>query len=153
MVPAAMYAAMKVEQITPNTDRTRFAVDQPSTRPSASRRARFSRQVHQYPGQQHRVVDLAAEGRTFPRKRLTQLRDGWACSLKVAGRARRDSVIAMQHTRQEVVDMLRKAGLREAADEALRDLPDPVDLDRVREWGAEHGISRDDLISLAGGSP
>lgn len=49
--------------------------------------------------------------------------------------------------------MLRKAGFREAADEAMRELPDPVDLDYVQEWGRRHGITRDDLISRMGGSP
>jgi hypothetical protein len=49
--------------------------------------------------------------------------------------------------------MLRKAGFREAADEAMRDLPDPVDLDHVQEWGIQRGITRDVLISQMGGSP
>jgi hypothetical protein len=49
--------------------------------------------------------------------------------------------------------MLRKAGFRAAADEAMRDLPDPVDLDHVQEWGIQRGITRDDLISQVGGSP
>ena len=41
----------------------------------------------------------------------------------------------MQTSKQEVVRMLRKAGFRAAADEAMRDLPDPVDLDYVQHWG------------------
>ena len=59
----------------------------------------------------------------------------------------------MQYTRQEVVRMLRKAGFGEAADEAMRDLPDPVDLDHVQDWGRQRGITRDVLISQMGGSP
>ena len=59
----------------------------------------------------------------------------------------------MQYSRQEVVRMLRKAGFREAADEAMRDLPDPVDLDHAQEWGSQGGIGRDVLISQVGGSP
>jgi hypothetical protein len=59
----------------------------------------------------------------------------------------------VQYTRQEVVRMLRKAGFRAAADEAMRDLPDPVDLDHVQDWGIQRGITRDDLISQMGGSP
>ena len=31
--------------------------------------------------------------------------------------------------------MLREAGFREAADEVMGDLPDPVDLDHVQDWG------------------
>ena len=59
----------------------------------------------------------------------------------------------MQYSREEVVRMLRKAGFREAADEAIRDLPDPVDLDYLQEWGRQRGITRDVLISQMGGSP
>jgi hypothetical protein len=62
-------------------------------------------------------------------------------------------VADVQYRRQEVVDMLRRTGLREAADEAMRVLPDPVDLDHLEEWGIQHGITRDDLVSLMGGSP
>jgi len=59
----------------------------------------------------------------------------------------------MQTGKQEVVRMLWKAGLFEIADEAMRDLPDPVDLDHLRDWGAQRGITRDVLISQMGGSP
>jgi hypothetical protein len=59
----------------------------------------------------------------------------------------------MKLTRQDVVDILRKTGFSEAADEATRVLPDPVDLDHAAEWGARYGISRDELISRMGGSP
>jgi hypothetical protein len=62
-------------------------------------------------------------------------------------------VIAVQFSRQEVVDTLRKVGLPEVAEEAMRDLPDPVDSDDCAAWGARHGITRDALISLMGGSP
>jgi hypothetical protein len=62
-------------------------------------------------------------------------------------------VIAVQYTRQEVSDMLRKAGLVAAADEALRELPDPVDLDQAQEWGMRRGITRDLLVDWTGGSP
>ena len=43
--------------------------------------------------------------------------------------------------------MLRRAGLREAASEAMRDLPDPVDLDQVEAWG--HGTASPETISSA----
>lgn len=59
----------------------------------------------------------------------------------------------MQYSRQELVDMLRKAGLPEAADDANEELPDPVSLEYVEKWGAKHGITRDVLISQMGGSP
>jgi hypothetical protein len=59
----------------------------------------------------------------------------------------------MQYSRQWVVDMFRRMGYPQLADEALRDLPDPVDLDELQGWSMRHGISRDDLISRMGGSP
>jgi hypothetical protein len=59
----------------------------------------------------------------------------------------------VQYSRQDVVDMLRRTGFHEAADEAMRELPDPVDLEHAQEWGRRHGITRDDLISRMGGSP
>jgi hypothetical protein len=62
-------------------------------------------------------------------------------------------VVAVQLTRQHVVDVLRKAGLPEAADQARRDLPDLVDSEQVAEWGVPYGINMDDLISRMGGSP
>jgi hypothetical protein len=59
----------------------------------------------------------------------------------------------MQLTRQHVVDVLRKAGLPEIADEALRDLPDPVDSEQAAAWAVRYGINMGDLISRMGGSP
>ena len=58
-------------------------------------------------------------------------------------------LIAKEH----VVEVLRKAGLPEVAEEAERSLPDPVELDRAAEFGQRYGITRDDLISRMGGSP
>jgi len=41
--------------------------------------------------------------------------------------------------------MLRGSGFPDAADEAISGLPDPVDLERVAEWGMQRGITRDML--------
>jgi hypothetical protein len=57
------------------------------------------------------------------------------------------------YPRQDVVDTLRRVRLFELADEASRELPDPVDLDQLEAWGVQHGITRDDMISYMGGSP
>jgi len=62
-------------------------------------------------------------------------------------------MIAMEYSRQHVVDLLRSAGWSDLADEATRVLPDPVDVDRLVAWGAQHGLSHDDLTSRFGGSP
>jgi hypothetical protein len=59
----------------------------------------------------------------------------------------------MEFSRQHVVDLLRGAGFRDAANEALVELPDPVDLEDVASWAEKHGITRDVLISSMGGSP
>jgi hypothetical protein len=62
-------------------------------------------------------------------------------------------VVAVQLTRQHVVDVLRAARLPEMAEEALRDLPDPVDSEQVAEWAVPYGINMDELTSRMGGSP
>ena len=64
-----------------------------------------------------------------------------------------NSVVAVQFSRQHVVDILRRTGFAEAADEAMRVLPDPVDLDEVMKWAEPYGITKDELISRMGGSP
>jgi len=49
-----------------------------------------------------------------------------------------------------VLHTLRDPGL---ADEASRDLPDPVDIDRLKAWLMQHGLSHDEMVSRMGGSP
>lgn len=56
-------------------------------------------------------------------------------------------------TKDEVVRVLRKAGLPHVAEEAERSLPDEVDLERLLEFGARHGITRDELLSRMGAGP
>jgi hypothetical protein len=62
-------------------------------------------------------------------------------------------VITVQLTRQHVIDMLRMAGLPEAADDAQRDLPDPVDSEQVAAWAVPYGINMGALMDRMGGSP
>jgi hypothetical protein len=62
-------------------------------------------------------------------------------------------VIAMQYSRQHVVDVLHTLRYPELADEASRDLPDLVDINRLQEWMMRHGLSRDAMVSQMGGSP
>ena len=59
----------------------------------------------------------------------------------------------MQLTRQDVVDMLRRAGLPEMAEDALHNLPDPVDSEKVAAWAVPYGINMDEITSRMGGSP
>jgi hypothetical protein len=49
--------------------------------------------------------------------------------------------------------MLRLAGLPTLADEARTVLPDPVESVDVARFLARYGITKDELISLRGGSP
>ncbi len=58
-----------------------------------------------------------------------------------------------QLPRAQVLGILRRAGMAEAADELAPVLPETVDLDRDSELLARHGVSHDDLISRMGGSP
>ena len=59
----------------------------------------------------------------------------------------------MKVSKQHVIDLLRKAGYPEAADEAIRDLPDPVELDHAAAVLQQYGITKDTMISDIGGSP
>ena len=59
----------------------------------------------------------------------------------------------MPQDRQWVIDLLRRLGYTRAAEEAARELPDPVTMEEIRSFGVRHGISRDELISEMGGSP
>jgi hypothetical protein len=59
----------------------------------------------------------------------------------------------MAYSRQWVADTLRHLGYQQEADEALRDLPEEVDLRQLEEFGDQHGISRGELVSRMGGSP
>ena len=55
--------------------------------------------------------------------------------------------------RQELVDVLRKAGMFEAAELIESSLPDPLNCDDAVALLAPYGITRDFLISRLGGSP
>jgi hypothetical protein len=52
-----------------------------------------------------------------------------------------------------VVHILRRAGFREVADEAVKELPVALDLEEAMNWCARHGINESDIISQLGGSP
>ena len=59
----------------------------------------------------------------------------------------------MSQDRQWIIDLLRRLGYTKAAEEAARELPDPVTMDQLAAFGARHGISRDELTNRMGGSP
>jgi len=62
-------------------------------------------------------------------------------------------VIAVQLSRQHVVDLLRRAGLTEIAEAALHDLPDTIDREDVAAWGGKWNIDMGYIIDRIGGSP
>ena len=66
---------------------------------------------------------------------------------------RRAKMDRMELSREEVVKLLQRAGESEAAEEANRSMPDPVDLEDAAKFGERYGITRDSLISRMGGSP
>ncbi len=59
----------------------------------------------------------------------------------------------MALSRQWVIDQMKHLGYSEAAEEASRVLPDPVDLEQLEKFGDRYGISRSELESQMGGSP
>ena len=59
----------------------------------------------------------------------------------------------MSYNRQWLVDKLRLLGYTQAADDALHDLPDEIELPQLVAFGDRHGINRDELVSRMGGSP
>ena len=62
-------------------------------------------------------------------------------------------MIAVQFSRQHVIDLLLRVGLTEMAEAAMHDLPDPVDREDVAAWGGKWNIDMDYFINRMGGSP
>jgi hypothetical protein len=59
----------------------------------------------------------------------------------------------MSVSRESVVELLRSLGYPNEAEEAERDLPDPVDTEQAIAFGDRHGITRSVLVDRMGGSP
>lgn len=59
----------------------------------------------------------------------------------------------MGQDRRWVVDTLRRLGYVDEAEEAARVLPDPVEMEQLRQFGDRHGISVAELMNRMGGSP
>ena len=62
-------------------------------------------------------------------------------------------VVCMELSRQHVVLVLRRAGMRELAEEAETTLPDPVDRKTLDQFCAAHGTSTSMLMDRLGASP
>lgn len=59
----------------------------------------------------------------------------------------------MDLSRQEIIQMLRRAGLADVAAAAQKSLPDPVDSKVLDHFCAGYGLLRQSLIDRMGGSP
>jgi hypothetical protein len=59
----------------------------------------------------------------------------------------------MSQDRQWLVNTLRRLGYTEAAEEAARELTDPVSQEEIMKFADRYNISRDEVISQMGGSP
>ena len=59
----------------------------------------------------------------------------------------------MNLSRQQIVRLLRRAGLYDLAAEAEATLPDPVDDRTMNQFCATHGVSSSDLMDRMGASP
>ena len=58
-----------------------------------------------------------------------------------------------EYSRQHVVEVLRRCGLYEIADEAQQVLPDPVDLETLDRFTAPYDLTINELVDRMGGSP
>jgi|HubBroStandDraft_1064217.scaffolds.fasta_scaffold631654_2 hypothetical protein len=58
----------------------------------------------------------------------------------------------MAVSKQWAIDMMKRMGYTEAAEEATRVLPDQIELKQLEEFGDRHGISRSELVSAMGGT-
>jgi len=59
----------------------------------------------------------------------------------------------MDYERQGLIDMLRRLGRKQAADDA-REMPERFSRKELEDFAERHGIrSRDELTDLMGGSP
>ena len=65
----------------------------------------------------------------------------------------RKEVVPMALSRQQIARMLRRAGLQEAAADALATLPDQVHATDIQQFCAAHGLSVESLVDRLGGSP
>ena len=59
----------------------------------------------------------------------------------------------MTYSRQEIAKILRRAGLEDAAADALVTLPDQPDAKDLEPFCAAHWLSADSVMDRMGGSP
>jgi hypothetical protein len=62
-------------------------------------------------------------------------------------------VVLVDLSRQQIITVLRRAGLNELADTAEATLPDPVDPRTLNQFCMAHGLTTSTLTDRMGGSP
>jgi hypothetical protein len=55
--------------------------------------------------------------------------------------------------RSQLIEVLRNTHLPDLADEAELTLPEELEMEAAVAWCLRHGLTRDQLVSLMGGSP
>jgi hypothetical protein len=58
----------------------------------------------------------------------------------------------MAVSKQWAIEMMKRMGYTEAAEEASRVLPEQIELKQLQEFGDKYGISRSELVSAMGGT-
>jgi hypothetical protein len=59
----------------------------------------------------------------------------------------------MDLSRQQIIQILRRAGLADVAAAAQKSLPDPLDSKVLDNFCARYGLSKQSLVDRMGGSP
>lgn len=64
-----------------------------------------------------------------------------------------EEAISVIRSRQEIVSLLRRAGLEDLAMEASASLPDPANTEEIADFCKAHGLSLEWLMNRLGSSP
>ncbi len=61
-------------------------------------------------------------------------------------------VLTTKYSREHFAVALRRTGFPEAAEEALRGLPAPVESDQIAAFLARYGVTLDEIVNRMGGT-
>ena len=120
----------------------------PPSEPAFSQRGDLG--LHRLP----RLPDMTAQRhRSSRRREHGQPAAGPQDKLNAQATNRERQVGPVDLSRQEIIQMLRRAGLADVAAAARTSLPDPVDSKALDQFCGRYGLSRQSLIERMGGSP
>jgi hypothetical protein len=77
----------------------------------------------------------------------------WRRARGCGARWSRSTIGRVEVSRDHVVHILRRAGFREVADKAAKELPVALNLEDAMNWAQRHGVTESDVVSQLGGSP